>query len=98
MGSSTRPTWRGSRTTPAAGSATSCAPCACSRAKHGAKDEGLARELLKYGDRGAALARLSWILGIAGEPARRSEIERAGVAWHIADAYGTWVETARFLP
>jgi hypothetical protein len=52
--------------------------------------------LRMLGDDGAALARLSWILGIAGDPVRRSEVEQSGVTWEIASAYWTWVNAARF--
>jgi hypothetical protein len=53
--------------------------------------------LSMLGQSGAALARLSWILGIAGDPARRAEVEQAGVEWQVADAYVSWVEAARYL-
>ncbi len=50
------------------------------------------------GDDAAALARYDWILGMAADPAHRDEIEGAGVQWEIADAYGSWVDTAGYLP
>jgi tetratricopeptide (TPR) repeat protein len=56
-----------------------------------------ARPLNMLGDSGATLARLSWILGIVGDPARRAEVEQAGVEWEIAGAYGMWVDAALFV-
>jgi tetratricopeptide (TPR) repeat protein len=57
-----------------------------------------ARALQIRGDYAAALRDFSWILGVANDPARREEIERAGVDYQIVDAYQTWVSAARRLP
>lgn len=57
-----------------------------------------AEALRVLGDMRTALARISWILAVAQDPARRAEIERAGVEVQVASAYLNWVATARFLP
>lgn len=54
--------------------------------------------LRMLGDKAAALARISWILAVAADPARRAEMARAGVELQVASAYMDWVEAARFLP
>ncbi len=54
--------------------------------------------LSMLGDKAAALARTSWILMVAADPARRAEMARAGVEFQVASAYTDWVEAARFLP
>src|SRR4051812_32791443 len=59
---------------------------------------GEANTLSMLGDKAAALARLSWIIGVAADCTRRAEIERAAVVWGIAGAYQMWTTAARFLP
>lgn len=82
---------------------------AAERAREGAHGRGSLRleiratqieqaALRALGDGAAALARTSWILAVAADPARRAEMAMAGVEFQVANAYMAWVEAARFLP
>jgi tetratricopeptide (TPR) repeat protein len=56
--------------------------------------EAAALDLL--GDKAAALARYTQILGLAEDPATRGRLEHQDAAWAVADAHMSWVEAARF--
>lgn len=54
--------------------------------------------LRSLGDGPLSLTRVSWILAVVRDPARRAELARAGVESEVASAYGDWVGAASFLP
>jgi tetratricopeptide (TPR) repeat protein len=56
--------------------------------------EAVALDML--GDKAAALARYTRILGLAEDPATRGRLEDPAVAWQVAQAHMNWVEAARF--
>jgi len=55
--------------------------------------EGGALDML--GDKAAALARYTQILGLAEDPATRGRLEHPDAAWAVANAHMHWVESAR---
>ncbi|WP_236644684.1 hypothetical protein [Sorangium cellulosum] len=56
-----------------------------------------ARALYMLGDKKAALKESASILALAEDPGRRAEMERADVAWDVANAYRMCAEAGRFL-
>jgi tetratricopeptide (TPR) repeat protein len=56
-----------------------------------------ATALSMLGDRAAALARYTQVLGLAEDPATRGRLEDPAAAWAVADAHMSWVEAARFV-
>jgi FtsZ-binding cell division protein ZapB len=57
-----------------------------------------ANYLCMLGENAAAMTRLSWVLGVAADPSRRSEIAKDPVPFWVAVAYGAWVDAARMVP
>jgi len=55
--------------------------------------EGAALSML--GDKAAALARYTQILGLAEDPATRGRLEHPDAAWEVTQAHMNWVDSAR---
>jgi tetratricopeptide (TPR) repeat protein len=58
----------------------------------------LADALRMQGDTAAALAKLTWILGVAQDAANVSALDDEAARWSVAMAWMNWVDCARFLP
>jgi tetratricopeptide (TPR) repeat protein len=61
-------------------------------------NEWLAGVLNLLGDPAAALAKLTWNLGVAQDATHARALDNDGARWSVATAWMDWVQCARFLP